>query len=522
MRKLPYKSAFPGILDSMKNPFHGLLSLFLVTFAMIAPASATWSIIITNTTTGEVVAASATCIPNLDILAVVPVVRVGLGGAAAQSMGDTGAVNRKKIWNKFANGVRPNTMINDLAAGDPWHKYRQYGIVDFANSPATFTGSGAGAAKKGVTGVVGELRYSIQGNVLTDPIVIDAAETALLTSTGDMGQRVMAAMEAARALGGDGRCSCSPTAPTSCGAPPPGFTKSAHIGFLVIARHGDMDGVCTGPLGCANGNYYLTLNVSAGSAAPDPILTLAADHAAWRAGLSGHPDHVKTRVTQGASRLPADGITSTTVFIELRDVDDVAITTGGATLALTQTSSALTQLGPITDYGNGSYSFDVMAGSISGTETIDVRVDDGTVQATLFPPVTIEVDPKAALHAGETELSASATSEIPFTLNFGPSAATSAYFLLGSLSGTIPGTPLGSQILPLNWDALSLYTLTQPGAPLLPGSFGLLDANGRATASLAAPAGTLVAFAGLHLDWASIALTLPESLSNPVGLDITP
>ncbi len=505
----------------MKKQIHGLLAFLLVTFTAMTPAMATWSIVITNTLTGEVIVASATCIEQFDLLAGLPVVRVDLGGAAAQSMIDTGAVNRKKIWNKFGQGIRPNTILSDLAGGDPWHKFRQYGIVDFDNTPATFTGSGAGAAKKGVTGVVGELRYSIQGNVLTAPAVIDAAELALLTSPGDMGQRVMAAMEAARALGGDGRCSCSQAAPTSCGAPPPGFTKSAHIGFLVIARHGDTDGVCTGPLGCANGNYYLTENVIAGASAPDPILTLAANHAAWRANLAGHPDHVKTRVTRTASQLPADGAATATIFVELRDVDDIPITTGGATLTLTQAGVPLTTLGPVTDLGNGTYSFDVIAGTSSGLETIDVRVDDGTVQATLYPPVTLTIDPKAALHIGEDEVSTSATVDVPFTLNFGPSASGSLYFLLGSMTGTAPGTPLGFQTLPLNWDALSLFTLTHPGAPFLPGSFGTLDAAGRATASLAAPAGTLSGFSGLHLDWAAVVFTLPESLSNAVGLNIT-
>jgi hypothetical protein len=68
---------------------------------------------------------------------------------------------------------------------------------------------------------------------------------------------------------------------------------------------------------------------------------------------------------------------------------------------------------------------------------------------------------------------------------------------------------------------LSAFTLTQPGAPLLPGSLGVLDSNGRASASLVAPAGFLSVFAGLHLDWAAVALTLPESISNAAGLEMS-
>jgi hypothetical protein len=123
---------------------------------------------------------------------------------------------------------------------------------------------------------------------------------------------------------------------------------------------------------------------------------------------------------------------------------------------------------------------------------------------------------------GEDEFSAANDALVPFTMDFGPPAAGALYVLLGSLSGTVPGTPLGFQTLPLNWDMLSLFTLIHPGPPLLPGSLGTLDANGRATAHLAASASTLSSFAGLHLDWAAVALTLPETISGAVGLDITP
>ena len=506
----------------MNQSLRGALTLFLLLATLVIPAGATWSIVLTNTKTGEVIVASATCVPNFDLLNLLPVVRVDIGGAAAQSAIDSGAINRKKIWNGFSQADRPNEILATLAATDNQHQQRQYGIVNFKSQPVTFTGNGAGAAKAGVTGVVGDLRYAIQGNVLTDEQVILAAEMALLNSAGDMGQRVMAAMEAARALGGDGRCSCSPVAPTSCGAPPASFTKSAHIGFFVIARHGDTDGVCTGPLGCANGNYYLTLNEIAGPAGPDPVLSMASKYTTWRSNLSGRPDHVLSRMTPGASRLVADGQTATTVFLELRDVDDIPLAGGGAAVTLAHAGASLTTLGPVTDYGNGMYSFEVTAGLASGKDTIEVAVHDGTVQATLYPPLKLTIDAASELHAGEVAISAAEPIEVPFTINFGSTTAGSAYILLASMTGTSPGTPVGSQTLPLNWDQLSIYTLNNPGAPLLPGSFGLLDPSGRATAHLKAPAGLLGAFVGLHLDWAAVALTQPESISSPVGLDILP
>ena len=112
--------------------------------------------------------------------------------------------------------------------------------------------------------------------------------------------------------------------------------------------------------------------------------------------------------------------------------------------------------------------------------------------------------------------------DVPFTINFGSPTAGSSYILLASMTGTSPGTVVGSQTLPLNWDQLSIYTLNQPNNPIIPGSFGQLDPNGRATAHLKVPAGLLGAFVGLHLDWAAVALTQPAIISSTVGLDILP
>ncbi|HRJ49600.1 MAG TPA: FG-GAP-like repeat-containing protein, partial [Phycisphaerales bacterium] len=61
--------------------------------------------------------------------------------------------------------------------------------------------------------------------------------------------KLMASMEAARAWGGDGRCSCSPAFPTGCTTLPDTF-KSAHIAYMLIGRAGDREG--------SNGNYRAT------------------------------------------------------------------------------------------------------------------------------------------------------------------------------------------------------------------------------------------------------------------------
>lgn len=94
---------------------------------------------------------------------------------------------------------------------------------------------------------------------------------------------------------------------------------------------------------------------------------------------------------------------------------------------------------------------------------------------------------------------------LEFTLAAGPSQAGRLYWVLGSASGTAPGTPAGGFVLPLNVDAYLLLTLT--GGGLLQGSFGLLDDQGAAATSFTVAAGQLSAsLAGTVLHHAYAAL----------------
>jgi uncharacterized Ntn-hydrolase superfamily protein len=494
----------------------------LVTLLAAAP-SATWSIVVIDTATGEICVATATCLAGFDIQTAVPVILVGRGGAAAQSF--VSFASKQKIYNGFLAGDTPQQILDFLAATDGFHQGRQYGIVDFANPSVSFTGTSAGEAKEDFTGTAGTLKYSIQGNVLTGDAVTYACEAALLATPGDLGQRVMAAMEAARALGGDGRCSCSPSAPTSCGVPPPTFTKSAHNASIQLARMGDVAGPCVSSTGCSSGVYYLDRNVIGGAADPDPVLTLQALYDAWRAGLVGRPDHVRSTVETSAARLPADGLTSLEVTVHLVDLDGTPLASGGAALAIAPAGGApaLTTVGPVTDHGDGSYSFAVTAGAVAGTETLAIVADDGVAAATLYPYLTLELDPASSFHAGHDAISVSAGATVPFTLDLGAAQAGVPYVVLATATGTAPGLALpGGALLPLNPDPVTSTTLVHPGPPLLPGSAGALDAAGRASAALAAPPGLLASAVGQHLDWAALTLGAPLGASVADGFDLLP
>ncbi|MEM7309293.1 MAG: DUF1028 domain-containing protein [Planctomycetota bacterium] len=489
---------------------------------LASPAPATWSIVAVNTETGEVCVATATCLTDLDIQLAVPVIVVGQGAAAAQSF--VSFVNKKRIYDGFLAGDTPAEILAFLEANDGFHQGRQYGIVDLFSPSASFTGSFAGEAKEDFTGVAGPIKYSIQGNVLTGDEVTFACETALLSTAGDLGQKVMAAMEAARALGGDGRCSCHVTQPTSCGVPPPSFDKSAHVASIQLARIGDVDGPCTSAVGCSSGTYYLDLNVIGGFSDPEPIFELQAMYDAWRAGKLGVPDHVLSTVGASADRLPADGQTQLAVELDLADVDGVALASGGATVSVSSLAGpGLTTVGAVTDNGDGTYSFAVTAGTTAGTETLRIVVDDGGGPVTLQPDLTVELDPAASFHAGFDEVAASADIDVPLVVDLGGALAGAPYVILASAAGTAPGFVLpGGALLPLNPDAFTSFTFLHPGPPLLPGSTGLLDGGGRALAAFVAPAGALTSAVGLRLDWAAATLSAPFSSSVADGFDVLP
>lgn len=210
-----------------------------------ASAEATWSIILVDTRTGEVAIGSATCLTGFDLRAGTPVLIPGVGGATAQSFVDSTGQNRVVIRDELILGTDPDEVLDVLAAFDVGHQTRQYGIVDAYGRAATFTGGGAGPWAGGQVGRVGDIAYAVQGNVLTGEPVVTQAVQAIIATPGDLADKLMASMEAARLMGGDGRCSCNPNDADGCGAPPPSFTKSAHIAYMLIARTGDRAG-CNG------------------------------------------------------------------------------------------------------------------------------------------------------------------------------------------------------------------------------------------------------------------------------------
>ena len=163
---------------------------------LVTPVSATWSICVVDLTTGEVAVATATCLENDDLGRFVPMLLVGKGAGAEQSVVDASGFNRILMRDLMLVDTPPLVVLDTLLESGTAPISKQYGIAGFSGFPASFSGAVTSDALGNVTGIVGDLAYAIQGNVLTGPEVCFAAEEALISTPGDLGQRLLAAMEA--------------------------------------------------------------------------------------------------------------------------------------------------------------------------------------------------------------------------------------------------------------------------------------------------------------------------------------
>lgn len=136
------------------------------------------------------------------------------------------------------------------------------------------------------------------------------------------------------------------------------------------------------------------------------------------------------------------------------------------------------------------------------------------------------VDACPPLVAGPLVLSAGAGGTHAFQLDAGADMALDLYVLLGTLSGTAPGIPVDSFVLPLNLDSYTVFTLQSPSAAPLAGSFGVLDVSGTGSASFTLPAGASPSLVGTTFHHAFLvldpALALTTFVSNAVPLTILP
>lgn len=133
-----------------------------------------------------------------------------------------------------------------------------------------------------------------------------------------------------------------------------------------------------------------------------------------------------------------------------------------------------------------------------------------------------------ALAASTAELSISGAGRVDFALEAGSGAAGAAYALVGSISGSSPGTPIDGIVLPLNivGDPWFWLTVVAANSSNLQGNFGVLDARGSSRAALVLPNNAPASIAGATLHHAFVTLDQSSArlafASNAVPLRLLP
>jgi uncharacterized Ntn-hydrolase superfamily protein len=263
--------------------------LLALCFSLIAtPAFATWSVIAIDATTGEIVIASATCVPNAafarfpakGLMDVQAIIVPGIGVAAAQAAVDNTRKNQMLIYEELQKGTPPVEIMKMLIA-DPAIESRQFGILDRKGGFAGYSGPRNGPVsldRQGEIRMSGHrVFYSIQGNILKAEEVVTSAVEAFRAARGVLTDKVMAAMEAADSKGGDSRCSCDrgPKIDAPCTA------KTAHVAYLLRSMPGDTPGTSHN-----DGKYSLYLSVTDADIKPtedaNPVKTLRMRYDAWK------------------------------------------------------------------------------------------------------------------------------------------------------------------------------------------------------------------------------------------------
>ena len=173
----------------------------------------TYSIVAYDSVTGDLGIAVQSKFPNVG--GIVPWARARVGAVATQSLGNTDY--GEKGLELLAQGATAPEALRIVMRGDPRPAQRQVGMVDAHGNAASWTGDSTfdwaggrtGGRADGRTGGKGQIitgrGYAAQANIMaSDATVRNMAET-FERSRGSLADRLLAALVAGQAGGGDKR-----------------------------------------------------------------------------------------------------------------------------------------------------------------------------------------------------------------------------------------------------------------------------------------------------------------------------
>lgn len=126
-----------------------------------------------------------------------PWVRAGVGAVATQNI--TLPALGPQVLDALEHGQAPSTALEQVLRANGWSEYRQVTVIDSQGQVALFTGREA----LGVHNAVAGQQCAAAGNLLSSIHVIEAMVEAFEQAAGHLGDRLLAAMHAAMAAGGE-------------------------------------------------------------------------------------------------------------------------------------------------------------------------------------------------------------------------------------------------------------------------------------------------------------------------------
>ncbi len=180
----------------------------------------TFSIAAIDPRTGEVGVAVTTRVPCVGNG--VPWVRKGVGAVATQA--NTRTEYGNELLDALQKGESPDAALKRLLAADSGASGRQVGVIDVQGRSAQHTGTGPQDWKGHRAGK----NYVTQGNVLVGPQVLEAVAKSFESSEGQnrhLADRLIDAIAAGHALGGDQRHGLRQSAAVIVADPRPGYSR---------------------------------------------------------------------------------------------------------------------------------------------------------------------------------------------------------------------------------------------------------------------------------------------------------
>jgi uncharacterized Ntn-hydrolase superfamily protein len=247
----------------------------------------TWSVVGVDAATGDVGVAMASCVANTfadALAALVP----GKGAAATQAAFDVG--NRNRVFAALKEGVGAEEIIRRISdpKADSALTRRQYGVVTMKNGKVETAGYTGKPMLDGVRTAAGVLEFagvranaahgvSVQGNTLADSQVVTNALAAFMwqdpAGFNHLSDRLIRAVEAGSAAGGDVRCNTATTRQTAATA------------MILVARGTDAP-YATEKIGMSDQGTaaapWLELSVTVAKGEDNPLLELRRKYDAWR------------------------------------------------------------------------------------------------------------------------------------------------------------------------------------------------------------------------------------------------